>query len=174
MIACRRWDSARRRLTMTMIPARGGAMRIECKVTDETIEELASEENRLAIAGGELARAKARYQVAWRRYAAVRDAAEEILGHSPYRPDIYTSGEPPPYWGNFRYVGKGVGDAVLDFLRDSGGYWTLKEIVQHLSYRGLSTNARAVNASLLKMHGVAKDGEHYQFGDTVEEIQDEN
>ena len=152
-------------------------MRIECKVTkvtDETIEELASEENRLAIADGELARAKARYQVASRRYAAVRDATEEILGHSPYRPDIYTSGEPPPYWGNFRYVGKGVGDAVLDFLRDSGGYWTLKEIVQHLSYRGLSTNARAVNASLLKMHGVAKDGEHYQFGDTVEEIQDEN
>jgi hypothetical protein len=145
----------------------------------ETLEDLTREEARLAIADGELARAKARYQVASRRYAAVRDVAEEMLGQNPYHPDTYMKvwgrlDEMPPDWGNFRYLGKGVGDAVLDFLRDRGGYWTLREIVQHLSYGGLSTNARAVNASLLKMKGVTKDGEHYQFGDSVKEIQDES
>ena len=143
----------------------------------ETLEDLTREEARLATADGELARAKARYQVASRRYAAVRDVAEEMLGQNPYHPDAYMTfwerlDEMPPDWGNFRYLGKGGGDAVLDFLWSRGGCWTLREIVQHLSYGGLSTNARAVNASLLKMKGVTKDGEHYQFGD--KEIQDEN
>ena len=70
----------------------------------ETLEDLTREEARLATADGELARAKARYQVASRRYAAVRDVAEEMLGQNPYHPDAYMTfwerlDEMPPVWG---------------------------------------------------------------------------
>ena len=150
----------------------------------EAIQELGKEENLLAAADEELARASGRYQVASKRYAAVREAVEGLLGRSPYEqeashlwPPTYSDDgtEIPPWdapnWGIYRYLSKGVGDAVAQELHDRGDPMDLEQLVEALKGGGLHVDARAVNASLLNMNGVTKlDGGTYMFGAPPEDL----
>ena len=66
---------------------------------------------------------------------------------------VHQTMEPPC---GSRYLHKSVGEAVLDVLRNTPFPLTLSQLVEDLKGGHLSTDARAVNASLLNMNGVEK------------------
>ncbi len=153
------------------------------------LTELATEEAALGRAHTEFAEARTKYELAIRRYAAVRDMVTEELGKSPY---IAGSVEWPPEAeqlltsrpGQYRFLAMRPGDAVVDILKEVGMPLTLEEIVERLRAGGVrrmhlgeiraSESApftRAINAALMRTSGIEKteDGKYrYQEIETEE------
>ena len=138
----------------------------------EGLIELVKEGEKIAEADKQLNTALGRFEIASRRYAAVRDTVTDMLGgESPFEvPDrLHEMKEIPanpsnpnqkyyenPHFRMYRYLHKSVGEAVLDVLRNTPLPFTLSQLVEVLKEGHLSTDARAVNASLLNMNGVEK------------------
>jgi hypothetical protein len=152
----------------------------------EALKELAKEEEALIKADNDLGRAVARYRIAAKRYAAVRDVVEEMLdGVSPYAekapirnwPSAPSDDTVPWFeshnFGRYRYLFKSVGDAVYEALCDAEESRTLAQLVDNLKKGGLvNADARTVNASLLNMKGVEKtaDGKYQVATDDVDNL----
>ena len=140
----------------------------------EGLIELVKEGEKIAEADKQLNTALGRFEIASRRYAAVRDTVTEMLGgESPFGPEVAQRlhemkdipADPSnheqkyfknPCFGQYRYVYRSVGEAVFDVLRNVPFSLTLSQLVEELEEGHLSTDARAVNASLLNMNGVEK------------------
>ena len=141
----------------------------------EGLIELVKEGEKTAEADEQLKTALGRFEIASRRYAAVRDTVTDMLGgESPFEvfevPDrLHEMKEIPadpsnpnqkyyenPHFRMYRYLHKSVGEAVLNALRYTPFPLTLSQLVEDLKEGHLSTDARAVNASLLNMNGVEK------------------
>ena len=127
---------------------------------DEVAKELLNQERALMHADEAMDRAITLYNLAARRYAAVRDMVEEMLGGtSPYSPSsglMPIVGSEEFSVGRYRYLFKSVGDAVYEALGDAEEPLGIHTLVVRLAMGGLQTDARAVNASLLNMRGVGK------------------
>ncbi len=146
------------------------------------LKALEADEAEIAAAGEEYLAAKARLDVALRRYTALREFVIETLGSSPYSSDIEWPGSvrgASRRRGKFRFADIGVGDAVTQVFRERFGEppdvetlaasgdqaveeatLTLDEITEVLSGGGLgfpgSVTARAVNAALMKTTGITR------------------
>ena len=122
------------------------------------------------------------YDLAARRYAAVRDMVEEMNGgKSPYDSECglplwaaLPEGAPhsaASSFGRYRYLFKPVGDAVREALEDVGQPIDISNLVKLLREGGLSTDARAVNASLLNMKGILRTPTgHYSLEPPKDEL----
>ena len=119
--------------------------------------ELVAEEKVLAEADEKLSEARVKYEMAARRYAAVRDATIEMMGgENPYKHPVGVYPADNPAFGRYRYLYRSVGDAALEALSMTRKPLSLDELVKTLCGGHLDTNARAVNASLLNLKGVEK------------------
>jgi hypothetical protein len=128
-------------------------------VMKQLMEELAHEDKALAEASEAFKRAATRYQVASRRYAAVRDLVLDRLGHSPYKKGIAEEyGVEFPTGGRERFIYTAAGEAVVAALKESGEPLTLEQIIEVLRGGGLTSayETRAVNAALMKTKGIVK------------------
>jgi hypothetical protein len=132
------------------------------------LKELVAEEGALAEADKQLAAARARFDVASRKYAAVRDMVQSYLGTSPYTQDnntlFFNGGVYNP--GAYRFIHMNPGDAVVAALKGAKEPMGLDEIVETLR-RGRIRIAekiltRSVNAALMKTTGIEKtdDGKY--------------
>ena len=142
-------------------------------VTMVYLQDLVEGERKLADAEAELNAARAKFELASRKYAAARDWTTECLGN-PYStqfewPDelsieLTNSG----LWGKYRFINMQVGDAIKEVLRETGDPLSLAQIVVKLNRGKMRTNARAVNAALMKVTGVAKTmDDKYVFDEFV-------
>ena len=134
----------------------------------EVIVELVRQEEAVAEADRNLNLARGMYELAAKRYAAVRDAVYAMLEANPYGDptqidawpaDPSNPGEPyfeNPNFGQYQFLYKTVGEAVFEALECFPRPLTLNELVAKLRDGHLDTDARAVNASLLNMKGVEK------------------
>ena len=135
-------------------------------VINGLLEELVEEEKKLANASSVLTTARAKYDVASRKYAAVRDMVTNYIGKSPYNKDVKWPRkliQEKPLSGNFRFLHMKVGDAVVAALKEIAEPATLEDIVEKLKSGGIRINdaiiTRAVNAALMKTTGVDKTEE---------------
>ena len=138
--------------------------------TEDTVAKgllmaLDEDEAALAIAYEDYAAASSTYDIASRRFAAMREAVRERLGTSPYSKNVewpvYTpDGEIVRPDSKFRYIRMKVGDAITEVLSESDDPLTLVDIVAALNYGGLFVrDTRTVNAALINTKGVKKIGE---------------
>lgn len=139
-------------------------------VAQGLIDELAKEEISLIEIHSEYARVRVKYNVASRKYAAVRDLVAGHLGHSPYIESVQW---PPKSLieisnrgktlGQFRFIHMKAGDAVVAALKEVEEPRTLDEIMVILSNGGFGlTITRMVNAALMRTSGIEKtdDGKY--------------
>ena len=106
----------------------------------------------------------------------------ELPFEMPFWPASKTEPDNPFFYdanyGKYRFLGKTVGDAVMEVLKnevhpvsveelDLGVNdpcdWNLFDLVEQLASGGLQTDARAVNASLLNKRGVSKTEQDRYF-----------
>ena len=128
------------------------------------LDELVSEELNLGAVAHDLALTRNKWEVAGRKYAAVRDMVITQLGKSPY---VLEGTEWPrghgfdhPYVrGAFRFLHMNVGDAVVLALQESEQPLTLDQLVEKLKDGRGYPVPRAVNAALMQKAGVKKDEE---------------
>lgn len=147
------------------------------------LSELAKEEEAVGRANVALAEARAKFDVASRKYAAVRDMVTARLTRSPYCNEsiaFYRSVavneakviiENP---GQYRYLYMSMGDAIVDVLQDTEEPLGLGDIVKRLRDGGYEiSDVRQVNAALMKTSGITKteDGK-YELEETEEEPED--
>lgn len=141
--------------------------KVSADVAEELLRDLRKEEEALAEADTRFRQALAMFQLAVSRYSAVRDAVQLQLGRNPYEPKVVQELWPPmektghvawdhPAFGRYQYLGKKVGDAVIDALRHLDRPLTLDELTEELDKGGLKVGSRAVNASLMNLNGVTK------------------
>ena len=106
-------------------------VKVDPKVAEALLRDLRKQEEALAEADATRKAAMAMFRLASARYAAVRDAIQSQIGRSPYDtdvvkelwPDIEGTDEPAwehPDFGRYQYIGKKVGDAVIDALINFG------------------------------------------------------
>lgn len=148
-------------------------------------KELHLQEDMLRAADEELKRAQAKFDVAGRKYAAIRDALTKYLGYSPYE-KVHGEIEEPVFddrdnmigfdkYGEYRFIYMSIGNAVIAALKEAEKPLTLEGIVQKLLDGGIrkseSTLPRAVNAALMRTKGVqkTKKGEYFYPGEIEEE-----
>jgi hypothetical protein len=136
------------------------------------LEELLKEDQALVEAAGELEQARTRYQVASRKYAAVRDVVSAHLGRDPYALSLFSLGfyQDFPSKGRYRFLHMSPGDATVAALKESEEPMTLEEIIEKLASGGLRAPgmARMMNAALMRTTGVQKteDGRYrYEAAD---------
>lgn len=138
---------------------------------EHLMEVLEAEESALVTAGTELADAELKFEIASRRFAALRDLVVERLGW-PFEHD--------PSWGRrglgggYRFIRMAVGDAVVAALRETTDPLSLSALLTELENGGLGAEeggvtARGVNAALMKTAGVVKmrDGSYFYDGGAV-------
>jgi hypothetical protein len=143
-------------------------------VTDGLLIELAKEEVALIEADAELQYAQAKFDVASRKYAAVRDMVTAHLGKSPYsKGDVKWPSQAltmitnkfKPF-GLYRFLHMKTGDATVDVLKEAKEPLTLEEIVEKVRAGGIRKSEtfliRAINAALMRTKGVekTKDGKY--------------
>lgn len=141
------------------------------------LAELANEEANFWQAEEQFKEVRAKFQVASRKYAAVRDMVTDQLGHSPYkveRTDWPLAGRKlGNKLGKHRFTHMKPGDAVIALLKETEEPLTLDEIVERLSdggFRAARIFRREINAALMKTAGVEKteDGK-YKYKEEEEE-----
>jgi hypothetical protein len=143
-------------------------------VTRGLLRELADEEKALAEADKQLQAARVGFDVASRKYAAVRDMVASYLGDSPYQKKYDRVFAEFSFYnpGRYRFIHMKPGDAVVAVLKEAEEPMTLDEIVQELRSGHIriseATLTRAVNAALMKTSGVKKlkDGKYRYEVDT--------
>lgn len=155
--------------------------RARTTVTEGLLIELAKEEALLTEVEAEFVNAKTKYNVATRKYAAVRDMLTDYMGFSPYleiSPEWPEEAKRirPNKWGRFKFVHMKPGDAVVEVLCRAEEPISLEEIVERLRAGGIGTISilltRQVNAALMKTNGIVKneEGKYTYEGPQEEEI----
>ena len=137
-------------------------------VSQGLLSALKEDEQAIVSAYRELADARTKYDVATRRYAAMREAVRARLGVSPYSKEVAWPGKYYERTGHyefrFRYVEMQVGDAVTEVLINSEDPLTLDEIASQLGSGGLYfRDIRAVNAALIKTKNILKEDGKYRY-----------
>ena len=152
------------------------------EVLNGLCREMLKEEDILIEADSVLKKAQTEFDVASRKYAAVRDMLTKYLGHSPYWlyedeetsvivPESWGRGSDPTRYGNYRFIYMTIGNAVVATLKEKDRPLALEQIVQILRTGGItrseSSLMRAVNAALMRTAGIdkTKDGK-YQLEET--------
>ncbi len=146
------------------------------------LKALEADETEIEAAGEGYLAAKARLDVALRRYTALREFVAETLGRSPYSADVEWPGSVRGAGrrrGNYRFADLGVGDAIIEVFLERFGEpidlgiltaldsealeeatMTLDEITEVLLAGGLGfpevKSARAVNAALIRTGGMTR------------------
>ena len=146
------------------------------------LKALEADEAEIEAAGEEYLAAKARLDVALRRYTALREFVAETMGRSPYSGDVEWPGSVRGAGrrrGSYRFTDMAVGDAIIAvFMERYGGAWdmhvltaldsesleeatmSLDDITDVLLGGGLGfpevTSARAVNAALMRTGGITR------------------
>lgn len=146
--------------------------------SDGLLSEVAKEEVALAEADAQLKEARARFNVASRKYAAVRDMVTRELDQSPYVKESRLAlvgakvGLSPLTLGRYRFIHMRVGDGVVQALKEIQEPATLEQIVDRLNGGRLATTdiTRAVNAALMRTSGVEKteDGKYTYKAEELE------
>ena len=136
-------------------------MEISAPVIDGLLVELAREERAALSAIQAVSDARVRYDVAVRKFAAVREAVAAAIGRSPYAPDVawpVEAGEAvrEPERGRLRFILMPTGDAVVAALHEANQPLSLEQIIAHLRGGGLTLAPRAVNAALINTPGLTK------------------
>lgn len=132
------------------------------------LNELLAEEETLGDADSQLKEARARFEVASRKYAAVRDMVTAYLGHSPYdetyrKKFLSVRNFPPQLLGRYRFVHMRTGAAIVAALKEVQEPVTLEDIVERLRSGGMRlVLPRMINAALMRTSGVekTKDGKY--------------
>lgn len=131
-------------------------------ISQGLLQALRLDEAELAKAHQAYLAAYSAWDVAGRRYAAMREAVRERIGQSPYAKGV----EWPQLSGNahvedmlrrgrFRYIRMDVGEAVVEVLQEADEPLDLGRIVPALRDGGLVVrDARTVNAALINTKGV--------------------
>jgi len=127
------------------------------------LTELVNEETALGDAKSQFAAARVRFDVASRKYAAVRDMVTAQLGHSPYMKSFkwpVAVGRLGANLGQYRFTHMKPGDAIIAALKEGEEPLALEQIVERLSSGGIrfpkSMLTRMVNAALMKTAGIEK------------------
>ena len=115
--------------------------------------ELKAEEGKLGERYDEYREARSSYEVAGKKYAAVRDMVIQELGYNPYGVEQF----PWPKGkslssrigiGGFRFLYMRPGDAVAKVLKEATDPMTFEEINDQLEIGELRITLRRVNAAL--------------------------
>jgi hypothetical protein len=119
------------------------------------LDELGVEDKAMVETNDALRIAQVRWQIASRRYVAVRDLVIERLGASPYID--------PMRWrvnfasqGRFRFYLMAPGDAVTAALTERQEPTTLQELMETLTSGGNMLPLRSINAALMQTKGIEK------------------
>lgn len=147
---------------------------IDDPIQESLIEELHDDDQAVVDAEFRLREARAKFEVASHKYAAIRDIVTRRIGFSPYsvRIDLVINpllGSPVefPSKGRFRFLHMPVGDAVIAALIDATDPMSLDQIVATLRGGGVGGSdevlTRSVNAALMRKTGIGKtdDGRYY-------------
>lgn len=139
------------------------------------LTELNDEAKILAGRVAEFNLATANFNVAGRKYAAVRDMVTEYMGVTPYDESVeWPSASTKANGGHvvtaYRFMHLNPGNAALLALKELKQPSTIDEIAEHLHHGGLNIVPRAVNASLMRTIGVkqVEDGK-YQYEEERED-----
>jgi hypothetical protein len=141
--------------------------------------EMAAAEAEVFDAYNKLQDARTRYQVMGRKYAALRDLAEESLGTNPYAEAVTWPSEATTKLkgysaGEFRYIHMPLGRAIINELKGADRPKTLGEIYAGLHRGEAETTPRAVNAALMKLANVEKVEGGYRYNPPEEEVDEED
>jgi hypothetical protein len=150
-------------------------------VAQGLIKELLKEEEALLQAAFAWREARTQYQVASRKYAAVRDLATAQLGYTPYSKPLHeligaeafqTHSGKFPTEGRYRFIHMAPGNAVVEVLRESEEPMSLEQIVEVLQHGGFQeASPRMINAALMNTAGVVKTEEGlYEYVEAAEEL----
>ena len=136
-------------------------MEISAPVVDGLLVELAREERAALSARQAVSDARVRYDVALRKFAAVREAVASAIGRSPYAPDVKWPVEAREAVresdrGRLRFAHMPTGDAVVAALREANQPLGLEQIIIHAHRGGLTLTPRATNAALINTPGIVK------------------
>jgi len=134
-------------------------------VSQGLLSALQEDETAIVKAYRALADARTKFDVATRRYAAMREAVRARLGVSPYSKEVIWPGAhyESRYEFRFRYVEMQVGDAVTEVLYNSEEPLALEDIAAQLVSGGLLfRDIRAINAALINTKNILKleDGKY--------------
>jgi hypothetical protein len=139
------------------------------------LTELFNEDKRLAEVAIEYSAARAKWEVASRRYAAVRDMVRSYVGQNPYSiaPVNFvgndTNGRPKTFatGGRYRFMFMAVGDAIIAALTETKEPQSLDDLVARLREGGIGLSVAALtksaNAALMRKGGIEKteDGKYF-------------
>lgn len=118
---------------------------------------------------------RAKWEVASRKYAAVRDMVRSYIGKDPYRVPLESflvvGNDPSEYQsfpskGRFRFLYMPVGDAAYVALQEAETPQSLEDLVKTLRAGGIGNVpeilTRALNAALMRKSGIEKteDGKY--------------
>jgi hypothetical protein len=150
------------------------------KVAEGLLDELVKEEIALEEADDLFTQAKVKFDVARRKYVAVRDMVTKHLGESPYRNGKWHWRVPVgagftyrDFW-RYRFILMSAGEAITGALAEVDEPLNLAEITERLRSGGVShdeMSVRAINAALMKTGSVVKteDGK-YQLEPEPEDL----
>jgi hypothetical protein len=125
------------------------------------LHELAAEEAALVQAEDALRIARNDYDVAARKYAAVRDLVTDVLGYSPYHEDAGWLAPASQVVarerrGAYRFLLMRPRDAIVAALSEGPSELDLEGINERLKSGGLDLGLRAINAAVMRLGGVRK------------------
>jgi hypothetical protein len=125
------------------------------------LHDLAIEEAALIAADEALRIARNDFEVAARKYAAVRDLVTDFLGYSPYHVDAVWGAEetaivPVVDRGAYRFFHLKPRDAIVAALAEQEGDLSLEQLDERLKSGGLDLGRRAINAALMRLAAVSK------------------
>ena len=129
-------------------------------------DALLLEENKLIEANNQLVNAQIGFDIASRRFAALRDMFIERFVWWPFSEANFK------LRGAFRFIRMDAGEAAVALLKEAERVLTLNEIVSALNDGGFGAEeggatARAVNASLMKALKVVKSEEGYRYDENA-------
>ena len=133
------------------------------------VEELQIEEEKLGDHYFTYLGARAKYEVAARKYAAVRDVVIENLGYDPYVVDDFRWPDKQEYFdngtrvGEFHYLFMKPGPAVVTILKAANQPLALADIHSQLQEGKSALTLRNVNAALMNTSGVKKQDDMYVY-----------
>jgi hypothetical protein len=133
-------------------------------------DELVKEDQALTDANEIMRLAQIRWQIALRKYVAIRELATSRFRESPYLNPSKWGISSFPSEGRFRFHDMSAGDALLTALKEAQRPLELEELQEVINKGGLYLPPRNLNAALLQTKGVAKTDQGYVYDPESEEI----
>jgi hypothetical protein len=125
------------------------------------LNEMGEAEHNLVMEDERLREAQANFEVASRKYSALRDMTAKYVGQNPYVWILQQGGTID--WeitGRYRFIQMPIGAAVVAALQEMNEPVGLAEIAKKLRSGGVRRSPesliRAVNAALMRTKGVVK------------------